>query len=179
MKRYGFVIGADWGRRVARRLRCLERLDVAWEITKVARLAAAAGAPSSFRYVFFLNHSAIVPKAITDRFECVNFHCTDLPFGRGGHPIENLIKLGLTETTMTAHRMTEEVDAGPIYRKLGPVSLAGSRTDILARFVDPVADLIDYIVDHEPEPTPQPNIGIVEFERLPQEELDAIWSARQ
>ena len=38
------------------------------------------------RYAFFLNWSAIVPPEILALTECVNFHCTALPCGRGGAP---------------------------------------------------------------------------------------------
>ena len=64
------------------------------------------------RYVFFLHWSWIVPEKIVQEFECVNFHMTDLPYGRGGSPLQNLILRGHTETKLTAHRMVKELDAG-------------------------------------------------------------------
>ena len=38
-------------------------------------------------YVLFPHWSYIIPKNITDNFECVVFHMTDLPYGRGGSPL--------------------------------------------------------------------------------------------
>ena len=129
------------------------------------------------RYVFFVHWSSFVVPAITDAYECVNFHCTALPYGRGGHPIENLILRGATETVLTAYRMTEELDAGPIYAVSPPVSLAGSKEAILRRFVEPVADLMRYII--ETEPLPRPQVGAVErFHRLPIAEAEALWASR-
>src|SRR5262245_59136556 len=93
------------------------------------------------RYLFFLNYSNHVPSYILNQFECVNFHCSSLPYGRGGHPIENLILRGHTETVITAHRMTEELDAGPIYGVSAPISLAGTKKQIQDRFIRPVAIL--------------------------------------
>ena len=77
------------------------------------------------RYVFFLHWSWIVPEKIVQEFECVNFHMTDLPYGRGGSPLQNLILRGHTETKLTAHRMVKELDAGPVYGK-EPMELSGS-----------------------------------------------------
>ena len=129
------------------------------------------------RFVFCLNWSSYVPPDVLAMAECVNFHCTELPFGRGGAPIENLLLRGHTETVITAHRMTEELDAGPIYGQRGPVSLAGTKAEILERFIEPVVELVRFIVDTEPEPYPQ--VGeIVKFSRLPVAEYEKFWRDR-
>ena len=69
------------------------------------------------RYIFFLHWSWIVPDEIIDKHECVCFHMTDVPFGRGGSPLQHLIIRGHQETKLTALRMVEELDAGPVYSK--------------------------------------------------------------
>ena len=46
------------------------------------------------RYIFFPHWSYIVPEEIYNNFECVIFHMTDVPFGRGGSPLQNLITRG-------------------------------------------------------------------------------------
>jgi len=106
------------------------------------------------RYMFFLHWSWMVPSSIVDAFECVCFHMTDLPFGRGGTPLQNLIVRGHRETVMTAFRMTDELDAGPIYLKQ-PLSLEGSAQEIYLRATEVSADMIARIVAEEPEPLPQ------------------------
>jgi methionyl-tRNA formyltransferase len=130
------------------------------------------------RYVFFLNWSRTVPADIVNNHECVNFHCTPLPYGRGGHPIENMILAGHAETIITAHRMTSEMDAGPIYGTRGPISLAGAKADIHQRFIEPVADLMRWIVETEPEPTPQQGEPVL-FSRLSPEAYRQFWEGRQ
>lgn len=128
------------------------------------------------RYAFFVHWSTLVPKAVLDACECVNFHCTPLPYGRGGHPIENLLLAGRTETVITAHRMVRELDAGPIYSRSGPVSLAGTKPEILDRFIQPVAELIRWIVEREPRPVPQ--VGeVVRFSRLSPDVYRQVWDA--
>lgn len=130
------------------------------------------------RYVFFLNWSQRVPDAFLEKYECVNFHCTALPFGRGGHPIENLLLLGVTYTPITAHRMTSELDAGPVYAVSRPVSLAGTKTQIQERFIRPVANLMRYIAYHVPEPVPQHGKPTI-FKRLSKDDYQKFWEARQ
>ena len=43
------------------------------------------------RYIFFPHWSWRVPREIIENYECVCFHMTDLPYGRGGTPLQNLI----------------------------------------------------------------------------------------
>jgi len=43
-------------------------------------------------YILFPHWSWIIPKEIFENFTCVVFHMTDLPFGRGGSPLQNLLK---------------------------------------------------------------------------------------
>ncbi len=69
------------------------------------------------RYVFFPHWPWRVPSDILSAYECVCFHMTDLPFGRGGSPLQNLILSKHVTTKVTALRMTDEIDAGPIYLK--------------------------------------------------------------
>ena len=42
-------------------------------------------------FVFFPHWSWLIPEEIHSRFDCVIFHMTDLPYGRGGSPLQNLI----------------------------------------------------------------------------------------
>ena len=60
----------------------------------------------------------IYSKEIIKRFECVCFHMADVPYGRGGSPLQNLIARGHRETKLTALRMVEDFDAGPVYSKM-------------------------------------------------------------
>ena len=106
------------------------------------------------RYVFFPHWSWMVPKDITQNFECVCFHMTDVPYGRGGSPLQNLIVRGHDETQISALGMVSELDAGPVYLKR-PLTLEGSAQEIFERFADIVFAMIAGIVADEPEPKPQ------------------------
>ena len=82
--------------------------------------------------LLFLHWNWIVPKKIIDKFKCICFHMTDLPFGRGGSPLQNLILNGLSETKISALLMTSVLDGGPIYLKR-PIKLNGSALKIFKR----------------------------------------------
>lgn len=130
--------------------------------------------------IFFLNWSERVGPEITEHFEAINFHCTDLrfSFGRGGAPIENLLLRGHDETVVAAHRMTDKFDAGPVYGVRGPVSLAGTKREIQRRFIEPVAELMRWIM--ETSPTPQAQVGEpVYFRRLSSDVCREFWAARE
>ena len=42
---------------------------------------------------------------------------TDLPFGRGGSPLQNLIERGIKQTKISAIKCVKELDGGDIYLK--------------------------------------------------------------
>lgn len=120
------------------------------------------------RYVFFPHWSWRVPNEILSRYECVCFHMTDVPYGRGGSPLQNLILSGHTTTMLTALRMIEDLDAGPVYLKR-PLSLDGSAEEIFSSAADLIYDLIAEIVAEEPAPTPQMGEAVMFRRRTPQE----------
>jgi methionyl-tRNA formyltransferase len=118
-------------------------------------------------FVFFPHWSWIIPKRIYEAFECVVFHMTDLPFGRGGHPLQNLIVRGIKETKVSAIKAVGEVDAGPVYAKR-PLDLSGSAEDIYRRASKIVFSLIASIAKDKPIATEQEG-EIVTFERRTRE----------
>lgn len=83
-------------------------------------------------FIFFPHWSYIIPEEIYSKYNCVVFHMTDLPYGRGGSPLQNLIVNGLDETKISAIKVVKEIDAGPIYMKY-PLSLYGSAEEIYMR----------------------------------------------
>jgi len=109
-----------------------------------------------------------VPEEIIENFECVCFHMTDVPYGRGGSPLQNLVVRGHRETKLTALRMTAEFDAGPVYLK-EPLSLEGSAEEIYLRAANMSALMIQRIIREEPKPLPQQG-EVVNFKRRKPEE---------
>jgi methionyl-tRNA formyltransferase len=106
------------------------------------------------QYVFFPHWSNIIPADVFQNFECVIFHMTDLPFGRGGSPLQNLIARGIYETQISALKCVKEVDAGPIYLKR-PLNLYGAAEDIYLRASKIVEKMIVDIIKTNPQPVAQ------------------------
>jgi len=104
--------------------------------------------------IFFLHWSWKVPADIVRHFECVLFHMTDLPYGRGGSPLQNLISAGHRHTKVTALRMVEELDAGPIYLK-EDLCLSGHAEEIYIRASELAARMIQRLLAEDIMPTPQ------------------------
>jgi methionyl-tRNA formyltransferase len=115
------------------------------------------------RYIFFPHWSWIVPEKIIEKFECVCFHMTDVPYGRGGSPLQNLIIRGHKSTKLSALRMEAKLDAGPVYGKLD-LMLDGSAQDIYEATAELVYQLVEKIIVDEPEPIVQRG-DVVIFER--------------
>ena len=115
------------------------------------------------RYIFFLHWSNIVPQEVLEAFESVCFHMTDVPFGRGGSPLQNLIARGHQSTRITALRMTSELDAGPVYFK-EDLCLGGSAEEIYIRATQVSAAMIERIIRDNPHPTAQTG-DVVAFKR--------------
>lgn len=128
-------------------------------------------------YIFFPHWRWIVPPEVVNKYNCVCFHMTDLPFGRGGSPLQNLIIRGYKETVLTAVKMDEGLDTGPIYFK-EPLNLDGTAQEIYIRATELIWPLIRKILDEKPIPEPQVGESVVFKRRLPVEselpDLDSL-----
>ena len=119
------------------------------------------------RYIFFPHWSYRVEDPILHSAECVCFHETDVPFGRGGSPLQNLIASGHDSTVVSALRMTKEMDSGPVYVKK-PLSLYGLAEEIFIRSSNIIAAMILEIISNEPQPVPQTGIPSIFRRRTPE-----------
>lgn len=117
-------------------------------------------------FVFFPHWSSMIPENVYSRFECVVFHMTDLPYGRGGSPLQNLITRGHEDTMISAVRCVGAIDAGPVYLKR-PLSLAGTAEEILQRASDLMETMIVEITDLRPTPILQRGDVVVFKRRSP------------
>ena len=106
-------------------------------------------------YVFVPFWRWYIPRTIYRHWKVVIFHMTDLPYGRGGSPLQNLIVRGFTETKISAVRCVKEIDAGPIYCMVN-LSLDGTADQIYNRADGIIRDkMIPFILAQQPEPCKQ------------------------
>lgn len=133
-------------------------------------------------YIFMPHWSYIVSNEITDNWQCVVFHMTDLPYGRGGSPLQNLIVRGHKETKISAIKVTEKLDGGPVYMK-HPLSLEGSAQEIFVRCADIIfQEMLPVFLTKNVVPEPQEGEPVVFRRRKPEDgqitpdmELDKIY----
>lgn len=105
-------------------------------------------------YIFFPHWSWLVPNDIYTKFPCVCFHMTDLPYGRGGSPLQNLILRGHTTTKLTALIMNKTLDGGPILLK-EDLDLLGSAEQIFKKLSKQISSAIKKIIISNPSPKEQ------------------------
>ena len=157
----------SWHRRVFGEV--LSKLAGDWHyVGKQEELSLAYIRELRPRYIFFLHWSWKVPPEILAEVECVCFHMTDVPYGRGGSPLQNLIVRGHRETRLTALRMTSELDAGPVYLKRS-LSLEGGAEEIYLRASALSAEMIQQIARDEMHALPQTGVAVNFKRRKPEE----------
>ena len=120
--------------------------------------------------IFIPHWSYIIPDNIYEKYECIVFHMTDLPYGRGGSPLQNLIIRGKKNTKISAIRVVKELDAGDIYLKRN-LSLEGTAKDIFFRSVPIIEEMINTIIEDNLQPTPQNGDPVI-FKRRKSAESD-------
>lgn len=147
--------------------RIISRYPGRWfVISDPKRLTSAFIEKTCPTYIFFPHWSWKVPKPILDAVPCVCFHETDLPYGRGGSPIQNLIVRGHKKTMISAIRMEEGIDTGPIYLKKA-VTLSGSAEQIFKRNATVVAGMIRAMIKKSIQPKAQRGRVVVFKRRIP------------
>ncbi|MDC6387802.1 methionyl-tRNA formyltransferase [Maribacter sp. PR1] len=113
--------------------------------------------------IFIPHWSYMIPDYIFDNYECIVFHMTDLPFGRGGSPLQNLIVRGYLSTKISALKVQKGIDSGPIYLKKN-LSLEGTAKDIFLRASKVIGHMISQIIENNIKPNNQEG-EILEFKR--------------
>jgi|AntAceMinimDraft_12_1070368.scaffolds.fasta_scaffold17141_3 methionyl-tRNA formyltransferase len=137
-----------------------------------AVISSLGGLPTT---VFVLHWSWIIPKVLLDQAIFVCFHMTDLPFGRGGSPLQNLISVGISKTKLTAFVMDEGIDTGPILMKK-ELSLHGSASEIFLRQTLLSYAMANQIATSEIVPIDQSG-EVVEFRRRSPDMSDTFDAA--
>ena len=105
--------------------------------------------------IIFPHWSYLSPESVFGAYPCIVFHMTDLPYGRGGSPLQNLIVRGHTHTKLSALRAGSGIDTGDIYQK-ADLDLSGTAEEILRRASGIIfTEMIPDILENNPLPVPQ------------------------
>tara|TARA_S200000501_G_C20855412_1_gene757527 strand:- start:1520 stop:2197 length:678 start_codon:yes stop_codon:yes gene_type:complete len=114
--------------------------------------------------IFFPHWSHKVDKYIVKNYNCICFHTAPLPYGRGGSPIQNLIKRNFSKSPICAFKMTNTLDAGPILLKK-IVSLNGDLDQIMNRISKIIIGMMKTIISKKIIPKIQKG-KVVMFKRI-------------
>ena len=161
-RRVGAPPAKDTAERLGIPVRQPEKLDGDLEIDVPTMVVAAYG--------------ALIPSVLLDRVLWLNVHPSLLPRWRGAAPVERAIMAGDTETGVTIHRTTAELDAGPIAAQeafpIGPDDDAGV---VYARAGELAAELLDRVLE-APSFTEQPDEGVTYAEKITAADRELDWS---
>ena len=97
------------------------------------------------KIIFFIHWSKFIDKSIFEKYLCIQFHSSNLPKGRGGSPIQNQIMLNIKKTKISAFKVSERLDSGPICIQ-GDLSLQGNALDILSKMEAKSVQMIKKII---------------------------------
>ena len=125
-------------------------------------------------YIFFPHWSWIIPKDIYEKFNCVVFHISDLPYGRGGSPLQNQIVRKIYNTKISAIKVEEGIDTGKVYLKEDFYIGLGSAEEIFKKVSDIIFfKMIPYILENDIIPYEQEG-NVLEFKRRKPQESNLI-----
>jgi len=123
-------------------------------------------------WIFYPHWSWLIPPEIYNKYNCALFHITDLPFGRGGSPLQNLIFRKIYNTKISAIKVVKEIDAGSVYLKENLSIKNGSAGEIFNKASKIIFfKMIPFIIDKNPLPVEQRG-EIITFRRRKLEESE-------
>ena len=152
-------------------------------VLRPARVRDAAGeiASSGAHIGAVVAYGSILPPSVLAALPegFVNLHFSLLPRWRGAAPVQHAIRAGDAVTGVTAFRLDEGMDTGPILRTLEVVPRddvdAGALLDALAAAGAPVlADALVAASSGEPG-TPQPEEGVTLAPRIVPADAEIDW----
>lgn len=171
-KRPAIVICTQKSWNIANAKKLIEKYEGIYDIsviTEKEKLCAETLEVLQPEYIFIPHWSYIIPESVFGTYPCVVFHMTDLPFGRGGSPLQNLIVRGFTKTKLSAIRVDAGLDTGDIYLK-EDLELSGTADEILRRASELIfTKMIPYILEKRPKPVPQNGVAVCFKRRKPKD----------
>lgn len=125
-------------------------------------------------YIFFPHWSWLVPEDIFKTYECIGFHLGDLPYGRGGSPLQNHIIRKIYNTKITAFRIEEGIDRGRIYLKRDFYLGVGRAEELFIKMSEIIFfDMIPFIINFRPKPYEQVGESYM-FQRRTEQQSDLL-----
>ena len=121
-------------------------------------------------------YGVLVPDTILEDRLWLNVHPSLLPRWRGAAPVERAIMAGDSETGVTIHRTTPELDAGPIAaQRAFPIRPDDDAGSVFARAAELAVELLDDVLP-DPRFVPQPDVGVTYAEKIMPADRELDWT---
>tara|TARA_B100001063_G_C16693536_1_gene518411 strand:+ start:328 stop:1011 length:684 start_codon:yes stop_codon:yes gene_type:complete len=118
-------------------------------------------------YIVIPHWSYLIKEDVYKSYNCIVFHMTDLPYGRGGSPLQNLISRGFSKTKISAIVVDKQLDAGSVYLKMD-LSLLGTAEEIFIRANKVIGEMVTKIINEKIKPESQIGTPTVFKRRTPE-----------
>jgi methionyl-tRNA formyltransferase len=133
-------------------------------------------APGEAGTVVVCAYGVLIPSPLLEERLWLNVHPSLLPRWRGPAPVERALMAGETETGVTIHRTTAELDAGPIAaQRAFPVAPEDDAGAVYERAAAVAVDLLDDVLP-DPVFVPQPDDGVTYAPKLTPADRELDWS---
>jgi methionyl-tRNA formyltransferase len=137
------------------------------------RLEAAPGMAGT---VVVCAYGVLIPSNLLAERLWLNVHPSLLPRWRGPAPVERALMAGDTETGVTIHRTTSELDAGPIAaQRAFPIDPEDDAGSVYRRAAALAVELLDEVLP-DPDFVPQPEDGVTYAAKLTPADRELDWS---
>jgi methionyl-tRNA formyltransferase len=148
-----------------------ERLGIA-----VVQQEPLVSFPGNAEVVVVAAYGLLVPEPLLAERLWLNVHPSLLPRWRGAAPVERAIMAGDTETGVTIHRTTPELDAGPIAaQRAFPIGSEDDGGTVLDRAAALGVELLEIVLP-EPHFRPQPLEGVTHAAKIGPADRELDWS---
>ncbi|MDQ4019482.1 MAG: methionyl-tRNA formyltransferase [Actinomycetota bacterium] len=132
--------------------------------------------PGDAPVVIVAAYGALIPEALLGERLWLNVHPSLLPRWRGAAPVERAIMAGDTETGVTIHRTTAELDAGPIAaQRAFPIEPEDDAGAVYERAAPLAVELLDEVLP-EPGFVAQPAEDVTYAEKIRPEDRELDWT---
>jgi methionyl-tRNA formyltransferase len=123
------------------------------------------------RAVILCAFGALVKEPLLTDHDILNVHPSLLPRWRGAAPVERSMMAGDAQTGVSIMRLVADLDAGPVYaQKPEPILPTDDYASLTARLRDLSVQLLQFVLETNPAPDPQPEDGVTYADKLTAED---------
>lgn len=131
--------------------------------------------PEDLDFLLFLGWSWIIPPEITNKYLCLGIHPSDLPFYRGGSPLQHQIINGALKSKLSLITLGDKLDAGEIWLKEDLNLTGNNMTEVFKNISNSSITLLEKFIKQFPHVKPgKQNISEGTFFKRRKEEESKI-----